>query len=100
MLKRPATHFGHCGMENKPNYMKQTFATQKQSKSVQNLASLLGGLRNLNRSTVQGPSAEDRVLQSLDPNTQSLKPTRRQQQVDEKIERILVAYKRKDEITH
>lgn len=37
ILKRPAMNYGHAGQEEQPNYMKHTFATQRNQAANSNL---------------------------------------------------------------
>ncbi len=99
VLKRPAANYGLTGNDTVPGYLKPTFSTQRNAHAngVQ-LQSMLGSLKNLktdpalmsilSRQDSKHVEAEKIVVKS-----------KREQEIDDKVERLLLAYKEKDELS-
>lgn len=106
LLKRPAMSYGHAGSEEQPSYMKMTFAASKSvsaNSKVLQLSSMLGSLKHMkgNQET-QLLALAARSEESLMRTGKEQKPqvSKRQKEIDNKIERLLIAYKHQDEVAH
>lgn len=88
-----------------PGYLKPTFSTQRNANGkVLQLQSMLGSLKHMKGSQDQTLlsllSKQDTYTKSgmADPLAEKiLTKTKREQEIDDKIERLLIAYKEKDE---
>ena len=62
---------------------------------------MMGSLRNITKQLDNAGNSISTISSQLqDQDKPKQKPSKRQQAVDEKIERLLIAYKHKDENTH
>ncbi len=91
--------------------MKLTFSTSKNvnvNSKVLQLSNMLGSLKHMKGQDSQllaiAKQSDDSLLKALKTSAnKDVRPaiqTKRQQDIDEKIERLLIAYKKQDEIAH
>lgn len=108
LLKRPAMTYGHAGQEEMPGYMKLTFAASKSvqaNSTVLQLSNMLGSLRHMkgtkdSQMLALKNTADDNLVSALKGSDPKMRVSRRQQEIDDKIERLLIAYKKKDDVAH
>lgn len=119
LIKRPAASYGQ-GDAEKPNYMKMTFAMSRSvapNSKILQLSSMVGSLKHLTKKEsstkeLNAQSSSDITLLKQLKNQGSefsMKPTqllnegvkkksKREEAIDSKIEKLLITYKKKDEI--
>lgn len=119
LIKRPAASYGQ-GDAEKPNYMKMTFAMSRSvapNSKILQLSSMVGSLKHLTKKEsstkeLNAQSSSDITLLKQLKNQGSefsMKPTqllnegvkkksKREEAIDNKIEKLLITYKKKDEI--
>ena len=123
VIKRPAANIGQT--QEKPNYMKMTFAMSRSvapNSKILQLSSMIGNMKGSTKNTTsalkaitEGPQASGSditLLKQLKNNGSdfSIKPaallnnkptekkkTKREEMIDQKIEKLLITYKQKDE---
>lgn len=120
LLKRPSVTFGTSA--EKPNYMKMTFAMSRSvapNSKILQLSSMLGNMKNAQKApgakqAGPGSNSDLTLLRQLKSNGSdfSIKPTallnasqvqaekkktKREEMIDNKIEKLLIAYKKRDE---
>ena len=123
VIKRPAANIGQT--QEKPNYMKITFAMSRSvapNSKILQLSSMVGNMKGSTKNTTsalkaitEGPQASGSditLLKQLKNNGSdfSIKPaallnnkplekkkTKREEMIDQKIEKLLITYKQKDE---